>query len=127
MSESKKVIDCPKVIGKWDGGFDERSTTSHLFSITEGFAESGSDDSGFETTAAMVVDVFKSDGDGGRGGMVIRLRTDSENDWFKPCAEDLEKGDGVEIHIAGSIESANLVHALGRALLKIDPSIADKD
>ncbi len=104
------VNSVPDLIGRIQG--DEvdtesvRSETDHLVSVSVPF------DGGAVGVAA--VSVFHSAASGDDGGFVLRITTDNQASAMQPHAELIPNG--VDLHIAGEIESAAVIEAIQQAL-----------
>lgn len=101
----------PKILGRMedDDSIDERASTNLVCS--EELAYEGG------AVGKVTVSVFKSSHDEDRGGFVFRIEIEDCASSFIPHAVNTENG--VELHMAGDIESVNLVQALKKALNKI--------
>ena len=92
-----------------DDRIDERATTNLVY-FEELAYEGGA-------VGKITVSVFKSSDDEDRGGLVFRIALEDRASSFIPYAVNTESG--VELHMAGDIESASLVQVFKKALNRI--------
>jgi hypothetical protein len=101
----------PKILGRYiadpDGTPDPRAATSPGPEASVPFS------SGAAGTAR--VQLFLSEDDEDRGGVVMRLSIEDDASCFAPLAISRSPG-CVEVHLAGDAEAASLVRALRGAL-----------
>jgi hypothetical protein len=107
----EKKVTTPTVLGRLDTDApedtpDPRAKTTLSAEVRVPF-EGGA-------VGQVTVQIFRSEGDEDRGGVVIRVTIDDQGSSFIPHASLLPNG--VELHIAGDIEGRSVVTALRAAL-----------
>ena len=104
-------MEAPKILGRVenDGYIDQRASTHALRTVDVSF-EAGA-------VGKLTVTVFKSNDEEDRGGLIFRITLDDIGSSFIPHAIALENG--IELHMAGDIESKSLVQALKSVLSSI--------
>ena len=70
---------------------------------------------------SVSIKVYRSTQTEDRGGLVLQITVDDEASSFLPFARSIQGG--VELHMAGDIESKSLVHALRTALATVTPVV----
>ena len=104
-------MNAPSILGRMedDSYIDARASTELLHSAAVSF-EGGA-------AGKVTVSAFKSVDEEDRGGFVFRITLDDEAQSFIPHAVSIDNG--IELHMAGDIESKSLVQALKNLLEKI--------